>query len=215
MKKIDRFDKYMKAKGLNDNKVTTQLGLSVGSIGKSRKEGRDLSDKIIEQILNFYTDINRVWLLTGEGEMLRSVSSGLSVRPSEGRDIPLIPVSAQGGSLNDFVVSVTESGCERIISPLRDAELAVTVAGDSMAPEYPSGSRILIKKVNEKAFIEWGKAYVLDTCNGVVVKILTPSDKEDRVRCVSVNTEPQYAPFDVCWKDVFGVYRVLMVIVSK
>lgn len=70
MKKIDRFDKYMSFKGLNDNKVTRQLNLTVGLIGKSRKEGRDLSDKVIEQILNFYTDLSRVWLLTGEGEML-------------------------------------------------------------------------------------------------------------------------------------------------
>ena len=68
MKKIDRFDKYMKYKGLNDNKVTIQLALSVGTLGKSRKSDRDLSDKVIEKILNFYTDLNRVWLLTGEGE---------------------------------------------------------------------------------------------------------------------------------------------------
>lgn len=34
-----------------------------------------------------------------------------------------------------------------------------------MAPEYPSGSRILIKRIDEKAFIEWGRVYVLDTMN--------------------------------------------------
>ena len=71
MRKIDRFDKYMSFKGLNDNKVTIDLGLSVGTIGKSRKEGRDLSDRVIEQILNFYNDLDKVWLMTGEGEMLR------------------------------------------------------------------------------------------------------------------------------------------------
>lgn len=71
-RKIDRFDKYMKAKGLNDNKVTLKLSLSVGTLGKSRKEGRDLSDRVIEQILNNYTDINKVWLLTGVGEMLKN-----------------------------------------------------------------------------------------------------------------------------------------------
>lgn len=70
MRKIDRFDIYMKTKGLNDNKVTNQLGLSVGVIGKSRKEGRDLADRNIELILKFYADLSRVWLLTGEGEML-------------------------------------------------------------------------------------------------------------------------------------------------
>lgn len=45
MRRIDRFDKYMKVKGLNDNKVTIQLGLSVGTLGKSRKDGRDFSGK--------------------------------------------------------------------------------------------------------------------------------------------------------------------------
>ena len=64
----------MKHRGLNDNKVTVQLGLTVGVIGKSRKEGRDLSDKVIEEILNYYTDINRIWLLTGEGNMLKEQS---------------------------------------------------------------------------------------------------------------------------------------------
>ena len=67
---IDRFDDYMAYKRLNDNKVTVQLGLSNGTIGKSRHENRDLSDKVVEQILNFYTDLSRTWLLYGEGEML-------------------------------------------------------------------------------------------------------------------------------------------------
>lgn len=67
---IDRFDEYMAYKRLNDNRVTVQLGLSNGTIGKSRQENRDLSDKVVEQILNFYTDLSRTWLLYGEGEML-------------------------------------------------------------------------------------------------------------------------------------------------
>lgn len=69
---IDRFDKYQEYKGLNDNKVTVQLDLSVGLIGKSRVEGHDLGKKTIEKILKFYNDLNRTWLLTGEGSMLNS-----------------------------------------------------------------------------------------------------------------------------------------------
>lgn len=76
MKKIDRFDMYMKYKGLNDNIVTKKLGLSVGLIGKSRGEKRDLSNRVIESILNSYTDLNRIWLLTGEGEMLKNAPGG-------------------------------------------------------------------------------------------------------------------------------------------
>ncbi len=76
---IDRFDKYMVSKGLNDNKVTVQLGLSVGLLGKSRKIDRDLSKGAIEKILNFYSDIEEVWLLTGEGKMLKEDKKNMPV----------------------------------------------------------------------------------------------------------------------------------------
>lgn len=69
---IDRFDEYMSSVGLNDNKVTVQLNLSKGLIGKSRKPGRDLSSKMVSQILSTYPDLNRVWLITGEGSMLNT-----------------------------------------------------------------------------------------------------------------------------------------------
>ena len=65
-RRIDRLDKYLQYKHLSDNKITVQLGLSIGTIGKSRKEGRDISDRVIEQILNYYTDLNKDWLLYGE-----------------------------------------------------------------------------------------------------------------------------------------------------
>lgn len=68
---IDRFDAYMEASGLNDNKVTVQLGLTRGLIGKSRQPKRDLSTTVVEKILAHYDDLSRVWLLTGEGSMLK------------------------------------------------------------------------------------------------------------------------------------------------
>lgn len=214
-KKIERFDKYMKTKGLNDNKVTNDLGLSIGTLGKSRKENRDLSEKNIEKILNFYTDLNRTWLLTGEGSMFTTKPSLAGFNEMEFTRVPLLPISAQGGSLNDFVVSVSLQDCEKIISPINGADIAITISGDSMADEYPNGSIVLAKRINERAFIDWGKVYVLDTCNGVVVKTLTPSEKEDCIRCVSINPDPIYAPFEVALNDIYGVYRVMLCMAKK
>lgn len=214
-KKIERFDKYMKTKGLNDNKVTNSLGLSIGTLGKSRKENRDLSERNIEKILNFYTDLNRTWLLTGEGSMFTTEPSLAGFNEMEYTRVPLLPISAQGGSLNDFVVSVSLQDCEKIISPINGADIAITISGDSMADEYPNGSIVLAKRINERAFIDWGKVYVLDTCNGVVVKTLTPSEKEDCVRCVSINPNPIYAPFEVALNDIYGVYRVMLCMAKK
>lgn len=76
MRKIERFDKYMNINKLNDNQVTVNCGLSVGLLGKARRGDSDLGDKAIEKILSFYQDINRVWLLTGEGEMLKEGAGG-------------------------------------------------------------------------------------------------------------------------------------------
>lgn len=71
MRMIERFDLYMRYKRLNDNQVSTQLGLSNGVIGKSRKPGRDISHRVLEQIEKFYTDLNIEWVKTGEGQMLK------------------------------------------------------------------------------------------------------------------------------------------------
>lgn len=77
-RKIDRLDIYMKSNRLNDNKITTSAGLTNGIIGKSRKEGRDLSAKSIELILNTYPDLNPNWLLTGKGDMLKPAKNPFS-----------------------------------------------------------------------------------------------------------------------------------------
>ena len=70
--KISRFDKFMKVKGLNDNQVTVQCGLSQGLLSQARRGMSDLGSGSIDKILSVCQDLSRVWLLTGEGEMLKS-----------------------------------------------------------------------------------------------------------------------------------------------
>ena len=211
-RKIDRFDKFLKHKGINDNQATKLLGFSTGTISKSREKGRDLSDRSAEKALNFFQDLSRVWLLTGVGEMINNPNPPAEAKENDSTDdvamVPLLPIAALAGSLSDFAVSVMYSDCEQVVSPIRGADLAITVSGESMTPEYPNGSQIFIKRINEKAFIEWGRVYVLDTVNGSVVKRVFPSDDENRIKCVSTN--PEYPPFEINMQDVNGIYRVLL-----
>jgi hypothetical protein len=71
---LQRLDNYALKKGLNDNKITVDAGLSVGLLGKARKKEGRIGTVSIEKILSAYPDINPEWLLKGSGEMLRSMN---------------------------------------------------------------------------------------------------------------------------------------------
>src|SRR5665647_265543 len=210
----ERLEILIRELGLNPNSFSRQLGypnnnVTIGRIINDKEKAP--SYETLQKILSSFPQINPSWLLTGETPMFRDGIKEESQTPS--KDIvliPLLPISAQGGSLNDFFVSVKRDDCEHILSPIKGAEFGINVAGDSMAPEYPNGSQVLIKKINEKAFIEWGKVFVLDTCNGTVIKKIVPSETEGCLRCISINPDPNYVPFDISKEDIFGIYRVLL-----
>lgn len=202
-----RLKRIIDKSNLSVNAFAKRVDVPQTTLSNMIKRGTEPSTKTLNAVLSAFPEVNPDWLLTGSGEMY--LSDTLST--TENKDtwfVPLLPVAAQGGTLNDFVVSVKASECEKIISPIRDVDYAMSISGDSMSPEYPSGAHILIKKINEKAFIDWGRVYVLDTCNGTVIKQLFPSGNPDTLLCKSIN--PNYPPFEVSFSDIYGVYRVLM-----
>ena len=156
---IDRFSKYMKTKGLNDNKVTIEVDLSVGTLGKSRKENRDLSAKNVEKILNYYQDLNKVWLLTGEGSMLKETAqadnNATFIAPyitDELVYLPLITTSA----VASFIENLQDATDEMDTYPVYVAKgetfdinkhVVIDVSGDSMYPTINDKAKVLCEKV--------------------------------------------------------------------
>lgn len=219
----NRLEQFIKAMNLSTRSFERSINASVGFVRNIRQS---ISPDKQSDILKVYPNLNMTWLLLGEGCMLRddsvvkNTSYNLPEPPKDttkkdpqSKIVPLIPISAQGGSLNDFSISVMNYECEKVVSPMMDVDFAISISGDSMAPEYPSGCQVLIKRINESAFIEWGKVYVLDTCNGTIIKKLMPSESSDRVVCVSIN--PAYPQFEVAFKYIQGIYRVMMVMAVK
>lgn len=216
-----RLKEFLSLKRLTFKDFEIQAGLANAAAARISENSRSST---FDRISIAFPELDIDWLRTGEGEMLKTLQQGESpaletpstdVSSSKSHWIPLIPTSAHGGSLNDFVVSIKNSDCEKVLSPIRGADFAIPVTGDSMAPEYPNGSQVHIKKIDETAFIEWGKVYVLDTCNGTVIKRVVPSENEGCIRCVSINPLPDYAPFDVRMNDIFGMYRVVLCLSIK
>ena len=179
----------------------------------------------VNKIYNVYPQLDIDWLLTGKGSMLNDSKAELEQPNTANENVIdtlsdyetwLLPQTAHGGSLTNIPAdSVLFQNCEKIVSPIKDVDFAIGIHGDSMAPEYPSGSRVLIKKINPDAFIDWGKAYVLDTCNGVILKEVLKCEREGFITCHSVNPDPKYADFDVSLNEIYGIYRVLMCLSAK
>ena len=120
--------------------------------------------------------------------------------------VPLIPFTVRGGTLQDWCDGATIWDCEPIISPVKGAEIAFEVSGDSMAPGYPAGARVLLKKV--KSVIAWGEVHVVDTVDGPLLKRIDQTDEPDCWMLRSDN--PAYQPIRISTADVRGVWRVLL-----
>lgn len=166
--------------------------------------------------------ISSIWLLTGEGSMLRSAENDQNEKkidsvpkvetaqnPTEG--IPLIPISAMAGAFNGEQV-VLEYECERFIVPtFKGAEFLISVRGSSMYPKYNSGDIVACKKVPKSGlFFQWNKVYVLDTDQGPLIKRVKPGSDENHVLIVSDN--PNYEPFELHLNSIYNVALVLGVI---
>ena len=66
---IDRLEAFMKAEGLNANKVTVAAELSNGLLGKALKTRGSMNSDSVERILCAYTNLSAEWLMTGKGSM--------------------------------------------------------------------------------------------------------------------------------------------------
>ena len=209
----DRLLKYIEHTGLATSRFESLCGLSNGYVRNLKTQiGADK----LSNILNAFPELSKIWLLTGEGSMLVNTSNTSAPAPSpssteeETKRVPLIPFEARGGQLDGFARDgVTLAQCETVPTPFKGAQFAISVRGQSMSPTYPSGCVLFISK-NIADWVEWGKVYVLDTENGVIVKQLAPSSLgNDFVCCKSFNDAPEFAPFDVPKSTIFGIYRVV------
>lgn len=181
--RFSRFLKYMEFKGLNDNQVTLQCHLSKGLIGQARTGKSDLGEKTIEKILKEYQDINRVWLLTGEGEMLKTSKTESNVKaiepfvPDNLVKVRLLEISPTA-TFTEFAETPVEEYDYTYVYPVEGEEIGeddvvFSVNGDSMEPNIKNKSRILGKLI-KKAQWHWAQGVVIIAFNNsfVIKRIL-------------------------------------------
>lgn len=210
---VDRFDEYARLKNITDSAVTKDAGLAVGTIGKSRKPGKDLSRRTCELLLQTYPDLSREWLMNGTGDVLMQ-----PMKAAEG--VPFIDVeTAECGRPGGLSGAIMSADCQQVSIPgvPRGTDFFIRAAGYSMineeSPELsiPPGSLVGAQKLSENPFMRWGDVYVLSTPDGVMIKRLFQDDDPDYLRCVSYN-KANYPEFRILKSDIFECARITCVV---
>lgn len=183
---FDRLDIYMKHRGLNDNKITIDAGISNGLIGKGRKRG-SISQENISKILCTYSDLSADWLLTGGGEMLKNTSDAPIVSYTAG--VPYYDVDFIGGY--DLIENdqTLHPAYNIDFEPYNKADSWVNITGHSMEPTINHGDIIALKRMNDwNTYLLYGEIYAIVTDEYRTVKRVRKSDLgTDYIRLVPVN----------------------------
>lgn len=212
---FDRISTIVEKFGNGKNTVFASLiGVSEANV-RNYKNGVMPKADFLEKIARSF-DININWLLTGEGNMLRTEPEKENIpvahpsdSPTEG--IPLIPISAMAGAFTGEH-TVLEYECERFVVPtFKGAEFLISVKGSSMYPKYNSGDIVACKRLPmDNIFFQWNKVYVLDTDQGPLIKRVKPGSDKEHVLIVSDNE--RYEPFELPLDRIYHVALVIGVI---
>jgi phage repressor protein C with HTH and peptisase S24 domain len=199
---------------LNKTLIASSLNAKPSKFSEILNMRMNVPAEMIAQLCDIY-NVNPTWLLTGKGEIATNpdnlpadgrptATAAPSVDPSVG--IPLIPIDAMAGYLRGEV-SVTEAECDRFVIPGVVADYIISVRGDSMVPLYCSGDLVACRRLSlTDIFFQWGKAYIVDTSQGVVIKRLRPGSTPDTITFVSEN--PAYDPFELRREEIYHVSLV-------
>ena len=206
-----RLIQLLKEKRMTQTEFAKRLGASPTYLGAMRKA---MPAEKLRKVYEMFPDLNQNWLLYGEGEMLKT-EENKEEEYVKHHIVPLLPVDAYAGNLQLWSESVQLRDCEKIISPVPGVDFGIRVMGNSMEPEFQSGSIIFIKRINERAFIPWGNPMVIDTENGVLVKAVYPSERTtdnhgyecEYIEARSYN--PAYPPIQIPTDSIYGMYRVV------
>lgn len=217
---LSRIQKIASNEGITIGALERIIGASKGVLSRAINNGTDIQSKWLQIIVENYPQYSADWLLSGNGNMLKSPSSTstpVDDRPKESahhvaegshEGIPLIPLSAMAGAFTGNDDGVMEYECERYVIPaFKGADFLMPVKGDSMQPTYYSGDLVACQRVPlNDLFFQWNKTYVLDTSQGPLIKRIRRGSDEQHVLIVSDN--PEYEPFELSKDQFHGVALV-------
>lgn len=229
----ERISKLLEYTGLNGKKFALRIGLRYPDTIYHIVHGRNgISNKLSERIRMAYPEIERAWLLLGEGPMVREAESGQAAKPTQSGQptsgkptgwhstsgqptgeysTPLFDLDTTKGCLGSILAGHKPSIDYVSFPGLPQCDGAVYMRGDSMYPLLRAGDILIYKTLNNLNSLIKGDMYLLSfTLNGdeyTTVKYLDRSEQHpDRLVLSSHN--PNHSPIEIAQEDVTAIALV-------
>ena len=204
----DRIKAFASYKCLTPKEFEQMCELSNGAFSKIND---NIRPKTVDRISIAFPELNREWLLTGNGEMLlpeeEQTVPAAYVDALSDRGIPYyeeLPVSA--GQLEVLLQSSKPTGYINI--PGLRAQALFPVVGCSMKPEINPGDVVGVEALNNWDSIDPDKVYMIITSDDRMIKHLELDDEDGEILwCVS----PNYKRFKIAKSNIKATYRICYV----
>lgn len=174
---------------------------------------------ILQSIVQKF-EINAEWLLTGEGDMIKSADkcdiaisdehfSNPVVIHASTKDV-MIPIYNAEASAGTGALRLNK---EYIIGEIsvpfaRKGDIALTTVGNSMQPIINGGDLLVVReRYNWREHLEPGKLYVIVTDEEIYVKIISEVFNQSHIILHSYN--PEYGDFSIPQKCIHGIFKVI------
>lgn len=204
---------------------SAKTGIRQSNLSKILSGERPCGQAIINKLV-VSLGVNKDWLLTGEGEMLKQEDINI-IQPEDGEDKGLIPfydAETTGGASGYVSSSMEDVSLVGYIKPGSWFGGKITAAirhvGDSMT-EYPDGCILAVREVTDRRLLIPGRNYVIETTEFRVTKRLQKGSSPRTVTLYSTNQE-RYAdgrlihePFEVAFEDIRRIFTVIGYIVNQ
>jgi phage repressor protein C with HTH and peptisase S24 domain len=201
---------YLANRGVSAYEFYKNSGVTRGIL----TQNNGINEDNIARFLAYAPDVSPAWLLTGEGEMLRSsfgeaseskVNQQVTMDPTVGT--PFYDVDFFGSFTEIFNDQTVAPACYIIVPGFEKATVWCNVTGHSMEPKISHGDIIALHECTIDD-IQYGEIYavVLDTIR--TIKIIRRGSSPDTLLYVPIN-KPDYEDQEFPTSRILKVFEVV------
>jgi phage repressor protein C with HTH and peptisase S24 domain len=208
----DRLKELIDLKEITPYRIGEDTTVSKQSI-MNYLSGKTIPSGDALKVLSEYLNVSIDYLM--DNEVIKITHLDEKIEGNISDSIPMIPFEAIAGySITDNEgIELTKYEQYQIPEFKKvGVEFLIRVSGSSMYPKYSNGDILALKRIKDILFFQWGKVYVIDSSQGVLVKrIFEDKENKDFVLCSSDNKE-HYPPFSIPKSDIRSLSIVVGVI---